>query len=43
MPRSFPFDALRAQAVAARTYAVQRKISAWGRPYHLGATVLHQV
>jgi stage II sporulation protein D len=43
MSPSFPFEALKAQAVAARTYAVQRKIEAWGRPYHLGATVLHQV
>jgi stage II sporulation protein D len=43
MPKSFPVEALKAQAVAARTYAIQRKISAWGKPYHLGATVLHQV
>ncbi|MBI5543151.1 MAG: SpoIID/LytB domain-containing protein, partial [Deltaproteobacteria bacterium] len=43
MPRSFPLEALKAQAVAARTYAVRRKIEAWGKPYHLGATVLHQV
>lgn len=43
MPASFPPQALRAQAVAARTYAVHKKIQAWGKPYHLGATVLHQV
>ncbi len=43
MPASFPPQALRAQAVAARTYAVHKKIGAWGKPYHLGATVLHQV
>lgn len=43
MPRSFPIEALKAQAVAARTYAVRRKIEAWGKPYHMGATVLHQV
>jgi stage II sporulation protein D len=43
MPKSFPLEALKAQAVAARTYAVRRKIEAWGKPYHLGATVLHQV
>ncbi len=43
MPRSFPVEALKAQAVAARTYAIRRKIEAWGKPYHLGATVLHQV
>ncbi|MFN7132597.1 MAG: SpoIID/LytB domain-containing protein [Myxococcales bacterium] len=43
MPRSFPVEALKAQAVAARTYAIRQKIQAWGRPYHMGATVLHQV
>ncbi len=43
MPASFPLEALKAQAVAARTYAVRRKIDAWGKPYHLGNTVLHQV
>ncbi|MGC4113582.1 MAG: SpoIID/LytB domain-containing protein [Myxococcales bacterium] len=43
MPKSFPVEALKAQAVAARTYAIRRKIEAWGKPYHLGATVLHQV
>lgn len=43
MPRSFPLEALKAQAVASRTYALRRKINSWGKPYHLGATVLHQV
>lgn len=43
MPKSFPLEALKAQAVAARTYAVRRKIESWGKPFHLGATVLHQV
>lgn len=43
MPASFPPEALKAQAVASRTYAVHRKIGAWGKPYHLGNTVLHQV
>jgi stage II sporulation protein D len=43
MPASFPLEARKAQAVAARTYAVRRKIEAWGKPFHLGATVLHQV
>lgn len=43
MPASFPLEALKAQAVAARTYAVRRKINAWGKPFHLGNTVLHQV
>jgi stage II sporulation protein D len=43
MPPAFPDEALKAQAVAARTYAIQRKIDAYGKPYHLGATVLSQV
>lgn len=45
MPASFPIEALKAQAVAARSYALMRKIEAReaGRPYHLGATVLSQV
>ena len=43
MPAYFPPEALKAQAVAARTYALQKKIAAWGKPYHLGSTVLHQV
>lgn len=43
MPRTFPIEALKAQAVAARTYAIRKKIQSWGKPYHLGATVLHQV
>ena len=45
MPPAFPLEALRAQAVAARSYAMMRKIEAReaGRPYHLGATVLSQV
>jgi stage II sporulation protein D len=43
MPPTFPPEALKAQAVAARTYAVRKKIEAAGRPYHLGATWLDQV
>ena len=43
MPASFPPEALKAQAVAARTYALQKKIAAWGKAYHLGSTVLDQV
>jgi stage II sporulation protein D len=45
MPPTFPPEALRAQAVAARTFAVFKKLDALaeGRPWHLGATVLHQV
>jgi stage II sporulation protein D len=45
MPASFPPEALRAQAVAARTFAIFKKLEAVtdGRPWHLGATVLDQV
>ncbi len=45
MPPSFPEEALKAQAVAARSYALHRKIDATqeGLGYHLGATVLSQV
>lgn len=43
MPPSFEPEALKAQAVAARTYAVGKKIAAQGQPWHLGATVLAQV
>ncbi len=41
MPASFPAEALKAQAVAARSYALTRKIEAReaGSPFHLGATV----
>jgi stage II sporulation protein D len=45
MPPGFPPEALKAQAVAARSYALMRKIDArdQGKPYHLSATVLSQV
>src|SRR5262249_16580059 len=43
MPVSFPMEALKAQAVAARTYALQRKIEALGQPGHLGSRGLPQV
>lgn len=43
MPPSFPAEALKAQAVASRTYAIGKKIDAEGQPFHLGATVLSQV
>ncbi len=45
MPPSFPPEALKAQAVAARTFAVFKKLEsvAEGRAWHLGATVLDQV
>ncbi len=45
LPRSFPPEAQKAQAVAARTYALVKKIEAEasGRGWHLGANVLSQV
>jgi stage II sporulation protein D len=45
LPRAFPLEAQKAQAVAARTYALVKKIEAEasGRPWHLGANVLSQV
>ncbi len=45
LPRSFPAEAQKAQAVAARTYALVKKIEAEasGRGWHLGANVLSQV
>ena len=45
MPLAFPPEALKAQAVATRTFAVYKKLEAVaeGRGWHLGATVLDQV
>ncbi len=43
MPRTFPAEALKAQAIAARTYALHKKLEAYGQPFHLGSTVLNQV
>lgn len=43
MPRSFPEEALKAQAVAARTYALQKKLEQMDAPFHLGSSVIHQV
>ena len=45
MPGSFPAEALKAQAVAARSYALTRKIEAQaaGRAWDIGAGVLAQV
>jgi stage II sporulation protein D len=45
MPPSFPPEALKAQSVAARTYAVAKKLelAGSGRDSDLGATVLDQV
>jgi stage II sporulation protein D len=43
MPASFPVEALKAQAVAARTYALFKKLESVGQPFHMGASVLDQV
>lgn len=43
MPRTFPVEALKAQAVAARTYALQKKLEQYGQPFHLGSSVISQV
>jgi len=45
LPADFPAEAQKAQAVAARSYALVRKIDAEeaGRGHHLGASVLSQV
>lgn len=43
MPRSFPPEALKAQAVAARTYALNKKLEQYGQPFHLGSSVISQV
>jgi stage II sporulation protein D len=43
MPHDFPEEALKAQAVAARTYALNKKLTSYDEPYHLGSSVLHQV
>jgi stage II sporulation protein D len=43
MPAQFPLEALKAQAVAARTYALERKLETLGQPYHLSSSVLSQV
>lgn len=43
MPVSFPIEALKAQAVASRTYALQKKLEAYGSAFYMGSSVLHQV
>lgn len=39
MPASFEKEALKAQAVAARTYTAQKIASEWDDPYHKGADI----
>jgi stage II sporulation protein D len=43
LPPRWPPEAMKAQAVAARTYAVYQKFHAPDRPYHLDSGVLDQV
>ncbi len=43
MPKSFPMEALKAQAIAARTYALNKKLDQYGQPFHLGSSVISQV
>lgn len=43
MPPQFPLEALKAQAVAARTYALERKLETLGMPFNLQSSVLSQV
>ncbi len=43
MPKSFPLEALKAQAIAARTYALHKKLEQYGQAFHLGSSVISQV
>lgn len=43
IPHGWEFEALKAQAVASRTYALYQKRTAGNRPYHILATVNSQV
>lgn len=43
MPKSFQPEALKAQAIAARTYALNKKLEQYGQPFHLGSSVISQV
>jgi stage II sporulation protein D len=43
MPSTWPVEALKAQAVAARTYALERKKAHWNAPSDLAATTADQV
>lgn len=43
VPKSWPLEVLRAQAIAARTYAVWQKFRRLDRPYHMESSVLDQV
>lgn len=43
VPSSWPLEALKAQAIAARTFAVDRKYARLHRAYHMESSVLDQV
>lgn len=43
LPKDWPLEAMKAQAVAARTYALYQKFHAPDRPYHMESSVLDQV
>ncbi|HEY8211542.1 MAG TPA: SpoIID/LytB domain-containing protein [Myxococcaceae bacterium] len=43
MPRDFPPEALKAQAVASRTYALWKKLESYGAMENMGSSVIHQV
>ncbi len=43
MPTSWPLEALKAQAIAVRTYALEKKYKNLNKTYHIKNTVLHQV
>jgi len=43
MPTSWPLEALKAQSIAARTYALEKKYKSLHKLYHMESTVLHQV
>ncbi len=43
LPASWPLEAMKAQAIAARTYAVWQKYRRLDLPYHMESTVLDQV
>jgi stage II sporulation protein D len=43
MPKTWPLEALKAQAIASRTYALYQKYRRLDKGYHLDSTVLDQV
>lgn len=43
VPKSWPLEAQKAQAIAARTYAIKKKYERIDKSYHLDSTVMDQV